>query len=319
MNISQYRIEPADFRTDYEDLRAVREAIGNAAQSLPADMEFDDLDPQCRHVLARDAEHRPIGCARLAPNFTISRLAVLPEWRGQGVGKGLLQNLIEIARHMGATQIAVNTPAELSEFYEKAGFSRSSATSEKAGITHQTLHLDVQPRRITARRCAKSRAASVKAADFDSLEQTATATVQLITPARRKLCIYSRDLEYNLYGRSEIVEALKRFAIQSRDGGIMIIVQDTAAVQSRPHPLLELGQRLPSLIQFRTPVEEDDLQYPSVYLFNDRDGYLFRLLGNRYEGDWSPALPARNRRLAEEFEQVWQRCRPCTEFRALGI
>lgn len=159
----------------------------------------------------------------------------------------------------------------------------------------------------------------IAAAQLSGLQETAAATLQLIARARRRLCIYSRDLEYGLYGRSEIVVALKQFAIQSRGGGALIIVQDTAAVRSQPHPLLELAQRLPSFIHFRTPEEPEDLQYPSAFLANDRDGYLFRLLASRYEGDWSPDLPARNRRLCEEFERVWQRSRPCTEFRALGI
>lgn len=158
----------------------------------------------------------------------------------------------------------------------------------------------------------------IEVAKFDSLQETATATLQLIEQAHRRLCIYSRDLEYGLYGRSEIVAALKQFALQSR-GDALIIVQDTAAARSQPHPLLELAQRLPSFIHFRTPEEAGDLQYPSAFLANDRGGYLFRLLASRYEGDWSSTLPARNRQLREEFERVWQRCRPCTEFRALGI
>jgi hypothetical protein len=73
------------------------------------------------------------------------------------------------------------------------------------------------------------------------------------------------------------------------------------------------------VFQFRTPVDPMDLQYPSAFLVNDRDGYLFRGIGSRFEGDWSPALPARNRQLSEHFGRVWERSRPCTELRSLGI
>ena len=91
------------------------------------------------------------------------------------------------------------------------------------------------------------------------------------------------------------------------------------AVQRGPHPLLTLAQRLPSCFAFRTPTDAEELQYPSVYLANDNDGYLFRLLGSRFEGDWSPALPGRNRQLLEQFRRSWERARPCTELRALGL
>jgi hypothetical protein len=59
------------------------------------------------------------------------------------------------------------------------------------------------------------------------------------------------------------------------------------------------------------------LQYPSVFVATDADGYLFRLLGVRFEGDWSPALPGRTRQLLEHFQRVWERARPCTELRTL--
>ena len=52
---------------------------------------------------------------------------------------------------------------------------------------------------------------------------------------------------------------------------------------------------------------------------NDADGYLFRLLGSRFEGDWSPALPGRNRQLREAFERSWERARPATELRSLAL
>ena len=107
--------------------------------------------------------------------------------------------------------------------------------------------------------------------------------------------------------------------INSGGGNVLIIIQDTLAVRSQPHLLIDLTQRLPSAFLLRTPVEADDLQYPSAYIINDRDGYLFRQQSSNYLGVWSPSMPSRNRQLTEEFERLWQRCRACTEFRALGL
>ncbi|MGR8935977.1 MAG: GNAT family N-acetyltransferase [Gammaproteobacteria bacterium] len=319
MHIPEYRIEPADYRADFDDLRSVREAVFVNEQQIAAAVEFDALDAQCRHVLARDSRHRPIGTGRLTPDNRIGRLAVLPSWRRQGIGKALLSNLIDMARRSGAAHVVVNAQLSAQGFYEKFGFRAYGAAFSEAGIPHRTMRLDLQPAPVAARPAPKPRGTAIAAAKIDTLQDSAAATRQLIAQARRRLYIYSRDLEYALYGRKEIAAAIKAFAVQYRGGSAFIIVQDTLAVRSRPHPLLELAQRLPSFIHLRTPVEAEDLQYASAFLANDRDGYLFRLLGSRYEGDWSPALPLRNRQLCETFEQLWQRCRPCIEFRALGI
>ena len=137
--------------------------------------------------------------------------------------------------------------------------------------------------------------------------------------ARRELVVYTRDLEHAVYAHPAVIDAFKQFAISGRGGVARILVQDPSAALTAPHPLLALSQRLSSAFQLRTPQDPEDMQYPSVYVANDRDGFLFRLLGSRYEGEWSEAQPARSRQLNEEFRRVWERCRPCTEFRALGL
>lgn len=319
MIIPDYRIEPADFRADNDDLRVVREAVFVDEQNISPELEWDGLDPQCLHVIARDAQHRPIGVGRLTPDRKIGRMAVLLPWRNHGVGKDLLAALIGQARNLDWAEVGVNAQLSVLGFYEKYGFIKTGETFIEAGIPHQSMRLKLEPLEARERPLRKPRGPSVNAVDFESFDDTLAATLTIISEARRRLCIYSRDLEYNLYGKSEVIAALREFAIQSRDGCAQIIVQDTMAVRSQPHPLLDLARRLPSTFQFRMPVEPEDFQYPSVYLINDRDGYLFRQFGNRYEGDWSPALPGRNRQLAEEFERCWQRFQPCTEFRALGI
>jgi len=96
-------------------------------------------------------------------------------------------------------------------------------------------------------------------------------------------------------------------------------VQDPALAQRSPHPLLAVAQRLSTAFLLRTPQDVEELQYPSVFVATDADGYLFRLLGSRFEGDWSPTLPGRNRQLREHFQRVWERARPCTELRSLQI
>lgn len=317
MTISDFRVEPADYQVDFKDLRAVREPVFVIEQNVPIEEEWDALDPLCHHVIARDANHKPIGTGRLTPEHKIGRMAVLKEWRGKEVGAALLQTLIDKARDLGWSEVSLNSQVSAIGFYEKFGFVSYEEEFEEAGIIHRKMKLALEPFELAQRPPGKSMTARML--DFDTSEQLLEVTLQVIATARRGLWIYSRDLEHSLYAQNDVVEALKQFGINSRGGLAQILVQDTMAARSQPHPLLGLSQRLPSVFQFRTPVDPEDQQYPSAFIASDTDAYCFRLLDGRYEGDWSPDLPARNKQLVEHFARVWERSRPCTEFRALGL
>ena len=70
-----FRVEPADYQTDFQDLRRVREPVYVIEQNVPIELEWDALDPLCHHVIARDADNRAIGTGRLTPEGKIGRMA----------------------------------------------------------------------------------------------------------------------------------------------------------------------------------------------------------------------------------------------------
>lgn len=316
---SDFRVEPADYQAHFKDLRHVRETVFVAEQQVPIEQEWDELDPRCRHVIARDLQDQPIGTGRLTPEHKIGRMAVLREWRGRGVGDALLVALLDQARTLGWTQVSLNAQVSAESFYARHGFEACGERFMEAGIEHQAMRRTVEPMSSEGRVTARSRGPSQPLQDFSSLHDAAAATLALVQGARREIRLYSRDLEPVLYAQPEVLDALRQFAIAGRGGIVQVIVQEPAAAQGAIHPLLTLAQRMTTVFQFRTPVDHVDLQYPSAFLVNDRDGYLFRGLGTRFEGEWSLALPARSRQLSEHFGRVWERSRPCTELRVLGI
>lgn len=316
---ADFRVEPADYTVDFQDLRSIRETVFVFEQQVPLDLEWDDLDPHCHHVLARDRMHRPIGTGRLSPEHKIGRMAVLREWRGKGVGESLLQALIDQAQQLGWTEVSLHAQASAIGFYQKFGFEPVGARFDEAGIEHQNMRLALAARPANARPPAAARGPSSALELFQSRDETVVVSRQLVEAARRELLIYTRDLEPAVYGQPLLVEALKQFAISDRGSVVRILVQDPTMAEHQSHPLLLLAQRLPSVFELRTPVDLEDLQYPSVFLVNDRDGFCFRTLGSRFDGEWSPAQPARARQLSEFFDRTWARCRSCTEFRALGL
>ncbi|NZA25942.1 GNAT family N-acetyltransferase [Luteimonas sp. SJ-92] len=297
-----FRVEPADYGAAYADLRAVREAVFVREQRVPRELELDAADAACAHVLARDAGGRPIGTGRMRPDGRIGRMAVLPEWRGRGVGTALLQALLRVARERGQREVALDAQVGAIDFYLRHGFVPHGERFREAGIEHQAMRLAfARPQAIERR------------------EDALAATVDLVERARRRLWIYSRELDPGLLDAPEVLEALRAFAVRHSGSEARLLLHDAGAAQRAHAPLLGLAQRLPSSFRFREVVDPVDRGYAPAFVANDDGGYYFRSLGNRFDGDYERHGAGRARQLAEAFRPVWERSRPCTELRALGL
>ena len=137
--ISPFVIRRADWIRDREHLRHIRETVFVHEQQVPLEMEWDELDEACVHVLALDSDGVPIGTGRLLPDGHVGRMAVLPVWRGQGVGGALLSELTRIARERGFTEVILNAQVQAIAFYARHGFSAEGTQFLEAGIPHQTM------------------------------------------------------------------------------------------------------------------------------------------------------------------------------------
>jgi len=297
-----FRVEAVEYARQRDDLLRVRETVFVREQHVPLEEERDALDPLCLHVLARDEAGRPIGTGRLTPERRIGRMAVLREWRSRGVGDALLAALLDLARRQHWPELSLNAQVSAETFYARHGFVPYGPRFHEAGIEHQAMR-----RRLDG---------------ATAIEDQAGARATLMSLAngtRRRLDIYSRDLEPGLFDAPEVLEALRRLAIRPGAVEIRFLLQDAGAPQRRLAPLLPLAQRLPSTFRFREVHDPVDRNYPSAYAVNDADGYYFRTLGHRFEGEADPDAAGRARQLREEFAQVWERSRPCTEYRALGL
>lgn len=135
----RFRIVDADYGRDVALLRAVREPVFVHEQNVPLDMEWDELDPLSRHVLALDAAGQPIGTGRLTPEPRIGRMAVLPAWRGHGIGAAILGQLIDAAIALGYPTIELHAQVSAIGFYERHGFSPWGDEFDEAGIRHRHM------------------------------------------------------------------------------------------------------------------------------------------------------------------------------------
>ena len=82
--------------------------------------------------------------------------------------------------------------------------------------------------------------------------------------------------------------------------------------------LVDLAQRLPSIVHLRR-VSQEDASYPSAYVLTDGGGYLFRTFGDRYEAVGDVCYPPRRDELKRLFDEVWERAESPPELRRLGL
>jgi hypothetical protein len=129
--------------------------------------------------------------------------------------------------------------------------------------------------------------------------------------------VYTRDMDPGLLDRPAVLTAFRRLAV--RGGEIRLLLQDVAAPQRAHAPLIALAQRLPTAFAVRVIDEPVDLTYPSAFAASDTGGWYFRPLGHRLEGETMLDGAARMRQLRTVFDAAWERARPATELRALGI
>ncbi len=316
---NEFRVEPADYQTDFAALRYVRETVFIIEQNVSEQEEWDDLDPYCEHVIARDNQDQPIGTARLTPEKKIGRMAVLKPWRGKGVGAALLRALIDRACAKGWSQLTLNAQVSALGFYANQGFEAFGEEFDEAGIRHRAMQLALAPIQPLSQRGPMPRPSATALIDIDDATSAIEASIELIRRARREILIYTRDLEVTLYGNNEVIEALRTFATGEKGARVSILIQEPAIAQRDAHPLLPLAQRLSSIFLFRTPIDPEDFQPAEAFLVNDNDGYIFRPLATRWEGTACQHGAARARQLQNQFEPRWERARPTAEFRALGI
>lgn len=122
-----------------EGARRIRLDVFVHEQGIPAELEFDSMEPLCVHALASAPGGAAVGTARLLPDGRIGRVAVTREARGQGVGAMLLQRLMALARERGHQEVELSSQVSAQRLYERFGFRVVGAPFDECGIAHVTM------------------------------------------------------------------------------------------------------------------------------------------------------------------------------------
>ena len=104
----QPQLSIGNWETHGKDATTVRFAVFVAEQGVCAEHELDALDPQSLHAVIR-IHHEPVATGRLCPDGRIGRMAVLAQFRNQGLGRShsLIRQELKATRPLSFTRSAM--------------------------------------------------------------------------------------------------------------------------------------------------------------------------------------------------------------------
>ena len=235
-------VKHAEWQTDLEDIRAIRNNVFVDEQRVPVELEWDGHDEESNHWLALDADNNPLGTVRMLADGHIGRMAVLKDARNQGIGTQLLKAATEFAQQQQLFEIYLYAQTQAIPFYQQQGFEQQGEEFMDAGIPHFTMRKQLVEKRQVGLHGGKF---AIKKPELHQ------AIIELITQTERQLRILSYDLDSDVFDTPSMKDAVSALARHSRFSEIRILVADTSRIVKSGHLLLELQRRLPTSIHIR--------------------------------------------------------------------
>ncbi len=131
----------------YAQAVALRTAVFIQEQGIAAELELDDLEASCVHMLlaAPGAPMTALACCRVHALgegvLKVQRVAVPLVQRGRHYGVRLMQEVAQWARAQGYTQLVLGAQTSALGFYQNLGYEVTSAPYLSVGLWHQDMAL----------------------------------------------------------------------------------------------------------------------------------------------------------------------------------
>ncbi|MFI9272429.1 GNAT family N-acetyltransferase [Kitasatospora sp. NPDC052896] len=131
--------------------RRVRQEVFVVEQSVPVELEYDELDATSLHLLATGPDGVPLGTARLISGeqalaltgvegrVLLGRLAVVKAARGTGLGVALVGAIERAGQELGARECELHAQVQALGFYQRLGYTAEGPVYDDAGIPHRTM------------------------------------------------------------------------------------------------------------------------------------------------------------------------------------
>ena len=138
------KVEIVKWIDEHGSLTMIREKVFIEEQKVTSQLEWDGMDKEAIHFLAFKDE-KAIGCARalvIEYCMQLGRIAVLKEYRGEGIGSALIEKAMTTAKLNQLSAIYISAQCHAIDFYKKFGFEVTSDIYLDAEIPHRDMTLD---------------------------------------------------------------------------------------------------------------------------------------------------------------------------------
>ena len=141
MKIKQTRNTLSD---TYLDAVRIRQIVFVKGQSVPLSLEIDENEAYCLHFVLYDDKDQAAATCRILPNkehseVILQRMAVLPAYQKQNLGRFLLEDVIQFCQKQGFKRMILHAQLTAKGFYDKLGFTYFGEEFEEAGIMHISM------------------------------------------------------------------------------------------------------------------------------------------------------------------------------------
>ncbi|MBW8822930.1 MAG: hypothetical protein JF567_01630 [Xanthomonadales bacterium] len=154
---------------------------------------------------------------------------------------------------------------------------------------------------------------------IDGLAVVIAAAIDVLHTSSRRASMFAPKLEARLWNQPAIIDALRGFAISGRDREVRILVAEPTDLARDCGALVVLQQRLPTALPLREPLEGDEWPASHPFLLADEGTVLRFDSDGRLGGELIAADAGQGRIFQTRFDAAWERARPMSELRVLGI
>ncbi|HSV75342.1 MAG TPA: GNAT family N-acetyltransferase [Chthonomonadales bacterium] len=137
-------IRAASTDADRHACYALRICVFVEEQAVPVEEEMDHYDADAAHFVV-EADGRVVGTARLVHLgdgcAKVGRVAILPEYRGRGIGHALMHHVMEAGLRNCST-LVLDAQVDVIGFYERLGFEAEGPVFLDAGIDHRRMRME---------------------------------------------------------------------------------------------------------------------------------------------------------------------------------
>ncbi len=305
MDVKPFDTSEVLWRDASRPIKRLRKQVFQTEMSLDIATE-DDNDSNAIHWVASNDDERIVGTIRMTPAGEVSQLAVVDDYRRQGIGSSLVELAVQRGRRFSLSQLTIDGLPGAAGFLGKLGFEESDGRFirqiDPEDMTVQTRANpgEAVPDDITYRLGEDKQLVLLRReSDFKNI------ILEMTRQARYSIRIYSPLLDHNLFDESELQSVCSALARRNKRTYIEVLVFDPHRIIKNGHALLNISRRLPSSIGIKV-VDPEMRQKNHEFVLVDGKGYVYRQEYETYEGTACFNDVTETNRLNRMFTASWE-------------